>query len=102
GTLIQNNQVGFAPNSFFVFEQAYDANGQPLNGVYVDRNNDGVINADDKYRFHKPTADFFYGFNTDFTYKNWWLSMSWRGSYGNYAYNNVYSNYGNQSVGLPS
>ena len=102
GTMVQNNQVGFAPNSFFVFEQAYDANGQPLDGVYVDRNGDGIINADDKYRFHKPTADFFYGFNTDLNYKNWWLSMSWRGSYGNYAYNNVFSNYGNQSVGLPS
>ncbi len=102
GTTVQNNQVGFAPNSFFVFEQAYDSNGRPLDGVYVDRNSDGIINADDKYRFHKPAADFFYGFNTDFTYKNWWLSMSWRGSYGNYAYNNVFSNYGNQSVGLPS
>lgn len=102
GTLIQNNQVGFAPNSFFVLEQAYDANGKPLDGVFVDRNNDGVINAGDKYRYHKPAADFFYGFNTDFNYKNWWLSMSWRGSYGNYNYNNVFSNYGNQSVGLPS
>lgn len=28
--------------------------------------------------------------------------MSWRGSYGNYVYNNVFSNYGNQSVGLPT
>lgn len=102
GTLVQNNQVGFAPNSFYVLEQAYDANGHPLDGVYVDRNEDGIINADDKYRFHKPAADFFYGFNTDFTYKNWWLSMSWRGSYGNYNYNNVFSNYGNESIGLPS
>lgn len=102
GTMIQNHQEGFAPNSFFVFEQAYGADGKPLDGVYVDRNNDGIINADDKYRFHKPAPDFFYGFNTDFTYKNWWLSMSWRGSYGNYVYNNVFSNYGNQAVGLPT
>jgi len=102
GTTIQNNQVGFAPNSFFVYEQAYDANGQAIDGVYVDRNGDGIINADDKYRFRKPAADVFYGFNTDFTYKNWLVSMSWRGSFGNYNYNNVYSNFGNQSNALPS
>lgn len=102
GTTIQNNQVGFAPNSFFVYEQAYDENGHAIDGVYVDRNGDGIINADDKYRFRKPAADVFYGFNTDFTYKNWLLSMSWRGSFGNYIYNNVYSNFGNQSNALPS
>ncbi|MBF0693867.1 MAG: TonB-dependent receptor [Flavobacterium sp.] len=102
GTTIQNNQVGFAPNSFFVFEQAYDAEGQAIDGVYVDRNLDGVINADDMYRFKKPAADVFYGFNTDVTYKNWWLSMSFHGMTGNYNYNNVYSNLGNQSGALPS
>lgn len=102
GTTVQNNQVGFAPNSFFVYEQAYDANGKVLDGVYVDRNGDGIINADDKYRFRKPSADMFYGFNTDFTYKNWWISMSFRGSYGNYNYNNIFSNFGNQAQALPS
>jgi len=102
GTTVQNHQVGFAPSSFFVYEQAYDASGAPLDGVFVDRNGDGIINADDKYRFRKPAADMFYGFNTDFTYENWWFSMSWRGSVGNYNYNNVYSNFGNQSNALPS
>lgn len=101
-TTIQNNQVGFWPYSYYVYEQAYDAAGKPLDGVYVDRNGDGIINGDDRYRFHKPQATGFYGFNTDFTYKNWWLSMSFRGSYGNYNYNNVFSNTGNQATGLPS
>ena len=102
GTLIQNHQVGFWPSSFYVYEQAYNAAGKPLEGVYVDRNGDGVINTDDKYRYRKPAADAFYAFNTDFSYKNWWLSMSFRGSVGNYNYNNVYSNTGNQVTGLPS
>ncbi len=98
GTTIQNHQVGFAPNSFYVMEQAYDAAGLPLDGVYVDRNADGIINGDDQYRFRKPAADVFYGFNTDVEYKNWWFSTSWRGSAGNYNYNNVQSNNGNLSV----
>ena len=102
GSTIQNNQVGYWPYSYYVYEQAYDANGNALEGVYVDRNDDGIINEQDKYRFHKPQADVFYGFNTDLTVGNWWLSMSFRGSYGNYNYNNVYSNTGNYATGLPT
>lgn len=102
GSFIQNNQVGYWPNSFYVYEQAYDANNKPIEGVYVDRNDDGIINEQDLYRYHKPQADMFYGFNTDFNYKNWWVSMSFRGSFGNYNYNNVYSNTGNANTGLPT
>ena len=102
GTTVQNHQVGFSPYSFFVYEQVYDAAGVPVDGVYVDRNGDGIINADDKYRFRKPAADMFYGFNTDFSYENWWFSMSWRGSVGNYNYNNVASNNGSQQNSLPN
>ncbi|MEN2414169.1 SusC/RagA family TonB-linked outer membrane protein [Flavobacterium mesophilum] len=94
GNKIQNNQVGYAPNSFYVFEQAYDASGKPIDGVYIDRNKDGVVNEQDMYRFHKPAADVFYGFYTSLTYKNWDFSMNWRGSWGNYMYNNVDSGNG--------
>jgi iron complex outermembrane receptor protein len=101
GNLIQNHQVGFFPNSFFVFEQVYDTAGAPVDGVYVDRNQDGIINQNDLYRYRKPQADFFYGFNTDITYKNFDFSMFWRGSEGNYNYNNVDSNFGNLQTALP-
>ena len=93
GNTVQNHQVGFAPSSFFVFEQAYDAAGNPLNGVYVDRNKDGIVNSQDKYRFRKPASDIYYGFNTDFNYNNFSFNMAWRGSWGNYNYNNVDSQY---------
>ncbi|WP_035645824.1 TonB-dependent receptor [Flavobacterium sp. ASV13] len=94
GNKIQNNQVGYAPNSFYVFEQAYDSAGKPIDGVFIDRNKDGVVNEDDMYRFHKPAADVFYGFYTTLNYKNWDFSMNWRGSWGNYMYNNVDSGNG--------
>jgi TonB-linked SusC/RagA family outer membrane protein len=94
GNTIQNHQVGYAPSTFYVFEQAYGADGKPLDGVFIDRNKDGIVNADDKYRFHKPAADIFYGFYTNLTYKNWDMSMNWRGSWGNYMYNNVDSGNG--------
>jgi TonB-linked SusC/RagA family outer membrane protein len=94
GNTIQNHQVGYAPSSFYVYEQAYGVNGQPLDGVYIDRNQDGLITVQDKYRFHKPAADVFYGFNTSVTYKNFDMGMNWRGSWGNYNYNNVDSSKG--------
>lgn len=97
GNTIQNLQVGYAPNSFLVFEQAYGADGRPLDGVYIDRNKDGVINDKDLYRFHKPAADIFYGANTSLEYKNWLLAMNFRGSWGNYNYNNVDSNNGTRA-----
>ena len=94
GNFIQNHQVGYAPNSFYVYEQAYGADGKPIDEVFVDRNKDGLITEPDKYRFHKPAADVFYGFNTSVTYKNFDMGMNWRGSWGNYMYNNVNSNFG--------
>jgi iron complex outermembrane receptor protein len=100
--MVQNNQVGFTPNSYYVYQQVYDANGKPIEGVYVDRNGDGTVNSLDRYHDRKPMADAFYGLNTDLSYKNWWLSMSFRGSIGNYNYNNVFSNYGNRATGLPT
>ena len=97
GNTIQNLQVGYAPNTFLVFEQAYGTDGKPLDGVYIDRNKDGVINDKDLYRFHKPAADIFYGANTSLEYKNWLLAMNFRGSWGNYNYNNVDSSNGTKA-----
>jgi TonB-linked SusC/RagA family outer membrane protein len=89
GNTVQNHQVGYAPYTFLVFEQAYSKDGKPVEGVYVDRNNDGLVNSDDLYRAHKPAPDVFYGFNTDVSYYNWSFSINFRGSWGNYNYNNV-------------
>jgi iron complex outermembrane receptor protein len=36
-----------------VYEQAYGADAKPLDGVFIDRNEDGIVNEQDKYRFHK-------------------------------------------------
>ncbi len=98
GNTIQNLQIGYEPYAFYVYEQAYGADGQPLDGVYIDRNQDGTINEQDKYRYKKPAADVFYGFNTYVDWKNFDFSMAWRGSWGNYNYNNVQSNYGHKTI----
>lgn len=95
GNNIQIHSIGYAPHSFYVYQQVYNADGiTPINGVYVDRNNDGQISEADLYRYEKPTADVFLGFNTSFSYDKWDFNMVWRGSLGNFVYNNIDSNAG--------
>ena len=91
GNNVQMHQVGHPMRAFYVYQQVYDEYGYPISGVYVDRNNDGVINADDKYFFHKPDADVTFGFNTNFSWKNWTAALSGHAAVGNWVYNNVAS-----------
>ncbi len=92
GNTIQIHSVGHPRSSFFVYEQVYDENGNPLEGVYVDKNDDGQITADDKYRYKSPSPDFTFGLSSRFEYKSWDASFSARANVGNYVYNNVASN----------
>jgi len=94
GNTIQIQSVGYNPNSFYVYEQVYDENHRPVEGVYVDRNQDGVISTADQYRYKKPAADYTLGMMNNMSYKNFDLSFSWRASLGNYMYNNVAANKG--------
>jgi TonB-dependent starch-binding outer membrane protein SusC len=94
GNNIQIHSVGYPANSFFVLEQVYDENGNPIEGLYVDRNGDGEITNDDKYHYEQPRAKFYFGLNSNLRYKNWDLSFSGRANFGNYVYNNVASENG--------
>ena len=91
GNNVQMFQVGYPMRTFYLYQQVYDTAGNPVNGVYVDRNNDGQINADDKYLGHHADADWTFGFNTNFSWKNWTAALSGHASLGNWVYNNVAS-----------
>ena len=91
GNNVQMIQVGYPMRTFNLYQQVYDQSGNPINGVYVDRNKDGQINADDKYLGHHADADVTFGFNTTFNYKNWTAALSGHASVGNWVYNNVAS-----------
>ena len=96
-TRIQRNKVGEAVNSFYVYQQAYDKDGKPLEGVVVDRNADGQINDDDRYYYKDPAPDIVMGLTTKFIYKNWDLSASFHASLGNYVYYDFLSFHANLS-----
>ena len=89
--VVQLQSVGNPINSFWVYQQVYDQNGKPLDGVFVDRNADGAINDYDRYVYTKPDPDVTLGFNTEVNYKKWTLSASARANFNNYVYNNVAS-----------
>ncbi len=100
GNKVLINTVGSAPNSFFVYEQLYDANKKPIAGAYVDRNGDGKIDANDRYRYNKPTADYTFGLFSTLNYKKFDFTMNWRASLGNYIFDNVNSNMGYSDAAL--
>ena len=85
---LEYQQVGYPINSFYVFQQAYDANGKPIENAVVDRNGDGIITQADKYFYKSPAAPILMGLASRLEYKNWDLGFSLRASIGNYVYNN--------------
>ncbi len=91
GNNVQLHTEGEAPYSFNVFQQVYDTNGKPIEGAFVDRNGDNVINDADKYLYKDPYADIIMGLNTNLRFKKWDLAVVTRANIGNYAYNNVAS-----------
>ncbi len=94
GTTIQIHSVGYSPGAYYVYQQVYDASGKPIEGAYVDQNNDGKINEQDLYRYKSPIPKYLVGFSTSVAYKKWSLSTTLRASIGNYLYNNYFSNRG--------
>ncbi len=100
GVALSKHQVGYAPYTFWLYQQVYDEAGVPIQGAVVDRNDDGQITEADRYMTEKsPLADFYMGLSSQFTYKRWDLGFSLRASIGNYAYNataaesSTYDNY---------
>lgn len=95
GNQIQILRQGFDPTTFFVFRQVYDSDGNPIQGAYADVNGDNQITEADRVAYKKATPDAFIGFTNNFRYKNLDLNFTFRGSLGNYVYNNSASDRGN-------
>jgi iron complex outermembrane receptor protein len=94
GNTVQIQTVGFPTNSFYVLQQVYDQAGKPLEGVYVDRNGDGRITIDDRYRYQSANPKMFLGFTSQLAYRRFTAGFVLRSNIGNYVYNNIRSNNG--------
>jgi TonB-linked SusC/RagA family outer membrane protein len=107
---VQVNAVGYAPNTFFLYQQKYE-NGKPSQGTtaapsltqYVDQNGDGLINERDKVYGKNPAPKAILGFSSNLSYGKASLAFTVRSNIGGYVYNNVasgQSNYAGLNTGL--
>jgi TonB-linked SusC/RagA family outer membrane protein len=106
GNTVQKFIVGYPYRVFFLFTQVYDANGMPVEGLYVDHSGQGgnvAGNELNKVYYKSPAPDYLIGISSKVNYKDFDLSFSGRLSLGNYVYNNnasnmaIYQNLYNQS-----
>ncbi len=96
GSNIQVHSVGFPKSSFYVYQQIYNKDGKPIEGLFEDRNRDGLLNIDDLYRYKSPDPSVFVGAYSNVNWKKWDGSFALRANFGNYMYNNRFSNTGVQ------
>lgn len=83
----QTHAVGYPASSFLVYEQVYDHDGNPVEGVFVDRNGDGEINDADKYIYHNSNPTVTMSWNNTINWRNWDFGIVLRASIGNWVYN---------------
>ncbi|HVG41038.1 MAG TPA: TonB-dependent receptor [Chitinophagaceae bacterium] len=92
------NSVGYGRGSFYVFQQVYDKTGRPIDGLFEDRNRDGVINDKDLYQYKNADPRVFLGFSTNLAYGKWNGGLVMRANLDNYMYNQVNSGLGTRSA----
>jgi iron complex outermembrane receptor protein len=94
GSNIQIHSIGYAPYSFYVYEQKYDEEGKMIEGEFTDKNDDGLINSSDRYRFENPAPDYTIGFTSNLRFYDFEFSFAGRINIGNYVYNNIQTSAG--------
>ena len=94
GSTIQIFTVGYPKYAFYVYQQIYGQDGKPIEGLFEDRNRDGLINNNDLYRYKSPDPKAYLGAYSNLNWKRWNAGFSLRANIGNYMYNNRFSNTG--------
>lgn len=97
---VSRTRPGLPIGSFYgyqtdgIFQTADELNAYPHRSDaevgflrYVDTNNDGVINGDDRVFLGSPIPKFTYGFNFGLNYIGFSLDVDFQGQYGNKIYN---------------
>ena len=86
---LQVHKAGHPAYSFYLLEQVYDQDGNPIPNQYVDQNQDGEINDADLVIKHSRDPKVTLSWNNTFNYKNWDLGIQLRANIGNYVFNSV-------------
>lgn len=86
GGNVQIQKEGYPAFSFNMFQQVYDAQGNPVPGAYVDQNADGYIDENDKVVRYSKDPKVTMTFASNFRYKQWDFGFTLRANIGNYVY----------------
>lgn len=92
GNTVQAHKVDYPAFSYLLYEQVYDKSGNPIEGLYVDRNGDGIIDEADKRLYRSRDPKVVMSFTSRLEYKSFDFSFALRANLGNYVYDNVLSN----------
>jgi TonB-linked SusC/RagA family outer membrane protein len=92
---IQGAKPGQPIYFYNVFQQVYNQEGMPIEGLYVDRSGSGgpvTDNPLNKYPLYKPQPDYMMGINSTLNVGDFDFYFSGRVNIGNYVYNQVAAN----------
>ena len=99
GSKFSFHKVGYAPYTYYPYQQVYDAAGKPIQNALVDRDDDGKITELDRYESGKsPIPGFYYGLNLKLSYKNWDFGLNGHGNADYWVFNDFASANSTSSV----
>jgi len=94
--VVQVHSQGYAPFSYYVYQQKYDDRGQPIPAstpndinAYVDQNGDGRITPRDFIHVGQAAPKVILGLTSNLTAGNAYFNFTLRSYLGNYNYNNT-------------
>ena len=103
GGYLCRQMVGYAPYTYYTYQQKYDADGKPVQNEFVDRDGDGTITGNDRYMTGKSVSPkFYYGFSMKMTFGNWDFGMNGHGAAGTWVFNDFASANSTASLDLNS
>lgn len=87
----QLHAVGHPRNTFYLYQQVYDNSGNAIEGLFYDRNRDGLINNEDKYLNHSAVGNHMFGLSSNLSVNKWNGGFVARATLNNFVYNNVFA-----------
>lgn len=86
---VQKHSVGYRPNTFFLYKQVYNEQGNPIEGLYSDLDGSGVLSETDKRWYKNPEPTAYFGLTISGNFHKLSFGCVVRSNVGNYMYNAV-------------
>ena len=103
GGYLSRQMVGYAPYTYFLYRQKYDADGKPVQNEFIPIDGTRSITESDRYMTGKsPAPKFYYGLSVKVTWHDWDFGFNGHGSAGTWVFNDFASANSTSSLDLNS